>query len=114
MITKDDRLINRITGCLRFDRKASTVVHVEIDKIIQFLHEFDYMVPAAQFEQLVTTVLNEYVVNKLPAGEKPSLHVIANFILDVGKAMHISKRDIALFEKNRILAKANADLPDKS
>lgn len=81
MISQQDRLTTRIETCLSLDKADPTVLRVEMDRVVHYLHEYGYPVAPTGFEAYITKFLDKNVVGKVPLGDKSSFTVIALMIL---------------------------------
>lgn len=112
MITQDDRLLSRLELCVVPDKSNPSEYHIQLDKAIKLLSDFDYVVPPARFEKEVGEVMQKAVVGKLPP-DRVSIIIIAKALLLIGKLLSIDRsrlRDIAL-PKEMVLDKNRADAP---
>lgn len=81
MITLMDRLCSRIESCLSLDKKDPTVLHIEVDRVVHYLHEFDLPVAPAGFERYITLFLEKNIIGKIPLGDRATFPVIARMII---------------------------------
>jgi hypothetical protein len=84
-ITPKQRLISRISSCLRLDKKKPTELHIEVDMLISYLYEFGIPVPPGQFERLVSKMMVDQVIGKIQLGQPLVMERIATAILQLAE-----------------------------
>jgi hypothetical protein len=85
MISEKSRLLNRMMTCLSLDKEDPTALKIQIDKLIQYLHEFRFFVPPRQFEEAVKLFLKNNVVNKVQLGDHRVFPAICNSICQLAE-----------------------------
>jgi hypothetical protein len=86
LISDRDRLLNRLSSCLKRDKKDSTHLHVEVDSIITYLAEFGIYVPPTQYEALVSKMLTEQLVDT-PLGQTDLMRNISIALVDLAATL---------------------------
>lgn len=85
VISQRQQLTTRVASCLKLDKRDQGNLHVEIDAIIQYLADYDIVVPPAQYEKYVVEMLNNEVVNKLKFGQGDVLRYVANMLIELAE-----------------------------
>ena len=82
-ISPKERLLNRLISCIRLDKADPTQLHIEIDSISKYLHEFGIPVPPLQFEEVVQAIMDKHVKGQVQLGQPHVMAVLAEAILQL-------------------------------
>ena len=83
MILPKDKLLTRLISCLRPDLNDSRHLHVEIDVIITYLHDFGLNVPPIQYESLVNKFMKQQVLNKIDISRPHTRAAVAEGLIEL-------------------------------
>jgi peptidoglycan hydrolase-like amidase len=89
MLNERTLLINRLKACLHLDSEG--ILHLNINKIIDLLVEYNYDVNYMEFEEYLERSVRKEIIPKIPVTEKYAPHVIANYFITVAESFMRSK-----------------------
>lgn len=90
MISKEERIINQLLGCIYKDIKDKSVIRVNLENVANILSTNGYLLPKNEFEKGLEDLLNKHIVGKMIVGPGTQ-YTIAKAIIELANIMHIDE-----------------------
>lgn len=91
MISKEEKIINKLLGYIYKDKKDTSVIRIDIDNVVKVLSDSGYILMRSDFEKNLDTLLNKHVVGKLSVGPSTA-YTICKAIMELANKLHIDQR----------------------
>lgn len=91
MISKEEKIINKLLVYIYKDKKDTSVIRIDIDNVVKVLSDNGYILMRSDFEKNLDSLLNKHVVGKLAVGPGTA-YTICKAIMELANKLHIDQR----------------------
>lgn len=93
MISKEERIINLLLGCIYKDAKDKSVIRVHLENVVNILSNNGYLLPKKEFEQGLEDIFNKHIVGKMSV-TSGTQYTIAKAIIELANIIHIDEQKL--------------------
>jgi len=91
MISREERIINLLLGCIYKDAKDKSVIRVHLENVVNVLSNNGYLLPKKEFEAGLEEIFNKYIVGKMTVNPGTQ-YTIAKAIVELANIVHIDEQ----------------------